>query len=48
MNDIYLFPGFRFGLGKDQKWYALGGAQFPVSGPQAYSWQPQFSLTRNY
>ena len=48
VNDIYLFPGFRFGLGQGEKWYALGGVQVPVSGPQAYDWQPQASLTRNY
>ena len=27
---------------------ALGGVNVPVSGPQAFAWQPQFSLTRNY
>jgi len=48
VNDIYLFPGMRFGLGKGEKWYVLGGVQVPVSGPQAYVWQPQLSLTRNY
>jgi len=48
VNDIYLFPGFRFGLGKGEKWYALGGVNVPVSGPQAFAWQPQFSITRNY
>ena len=48
VNDIYLFPGFRFGLGPGEKWYALGGVNVPVSGPQAFVWQPQVSLTRNY
>lgn len=48
VNDIYIFPGFRFGLGKGQKWYALGGVNVPVSGPQPYTWQPQLSITRNY
>jgi len=48
VNDIYVFPGFRFGLDNKEKWYALGGANVPVSGPQAYVWQPQFSITRNY
>ncbi len=36
VNDIYLFPGFRFGLGPGEKWYALGGVNVPVSGPQAF------------
>lgn len=48
VNDIYLFPGFRFGLDRKEKSYVLGGVQVPVSGPQAYDWQPQVSLTRNY
>jgi hypothetical protein len=48
VNDIYLFPGLRFGLGKPDTWYALFGVQVPVSGPQPYVWQPQFALTRNY
>ncbi len=48
VNDIYLFPGFRFGLDKTEKWYVLGGVNVPVSGPQAFVWQPQLSLTRNY
>jgi len=48
VNDIYLYPGFRFSLGKEQNWGILGGVQVPVSGPQAYDWQPQLSLTRLY
>ncbi len=48
VNDIYIFPGFRFGLDKSEKWYALGGVNVPVSGPQAFAYQPQFSITRNY
>jgi hypothetical protein len=48
VDDIYLFPGFRFGLGQGEKWYALGGVQVPVSGPRPYAWQPQFALTRNF
>lgn len=48
VNDVYLFPGFRFGLDEGRKWYVLGGVQAPVSGPQPYDWQPQFSLTRRY
>ena len=45
VDDIYLFPGFRFSLDKKDKLAVLGGAQVPVSGPQAYAWQPQASLT---
>ena len=48
LNDVYIHPGFRFGLDRAQKWYALGGVNVPVSGPQAYVWQPQFEITRNY
>jgi hypothetical protein len=48
VDDIYLFPGLRFGLDKDHKWYILGGVQVPVSGPQPYGWQPQCSVTRIY
>jgi hypothetical protein len=46
VDDIYLFPGLRFGVGQSGKWYILGGVQVPVSGPQPYSWQQQLSLTR--
>ena len=48
LSDAYVLPGMRFGLGKDQKWYALGGIQVPLSGPRPFSWQPQFTLTRYY
>jgi hypothetical protein len=48
ISDVYIIPGFRFGLDKDQKWYVLGGVQVPVSGPHPYDWQPNFSLVRNY
>jgi len=48
VNDIYLYPGFRWAMGKEEKWGILGGVQIPVSGPQAYAFQPQFSLTRVY
>lgn len=34
INDISLYPGFRFSAGKDGKWGILGGAQIPVSGPR--------------
>lgn len=45
VNDIYLLPGFRFSLDKKDKLAVLSGFQIPVSGPRAYAWQPQFSLT---
>lgn len=45
INDVYIFPGMRFSLDKEDKLAFLGGVQVPVSGPQAYAWQPQFSLT---
>ncbi|QEH34792.1 hypothetical protein OJF2_33340 [Aquisphaera giovannonii] len=45
VDDIYLFPGMRFSLDKKDKLAVLTGVQVPVSGPQAYVWQPQFSLT---
>jgi hypothetical protein len=48
ISDVYLIPGLRFGLDKDQKWYVLSGVQVPVSGPHPYDWQPNFSLVRNY
>ena len=48
LTDVYIGPGFRFGFGPDQKWYAIGALQIPVSGPRPYDWQPGFSLIRNY
>ncbi len=48
VNEVYIHPGTRFGLDKKEQWYFLGGVQVPVSGPQAYVWQPQVSITRNY
>jgi hypothetical protein len=48
INEIYLLPGFRCGLGSGQRWYAMGGIEVPVSSPHPYDWQPNFSLVRNY
>ena len=48
ISDVYIIPGVRFGLDKNQKWYGLAGVQVPVSGPHPYDWQPNFSLVRNY
>jgi hypothetical protein len=48
ITDVYIAPGIRFGLDRDQKWYALAAMQVPVSGPHPYDWQPNFALVRNY
>ena len=48
ITDVYIAPGIRFGLDRDQKWYVLGAIQVPLSGPQPYAWQPSFVLLRNY
>src|SRR6516165_1572921 len=48
ITEVYLAPGLRFGLDRDQKWYALATMQVPVSGPHPYDWQPNFALVRNY
>jgi hypothetical protein len=48
ITDVYISPGIRFGLDRDQNWYVLGAAMIPVSGPHPYAWQPMFSLVRNY
>jgi hypothetical protein len=48
ITDVYISPGVRFGLDRDQKWYALGVLQVPVSGPQPYAFQLDFAVARNY
>jgi hypothetical protein len=48
ITEVYIAPGARFGLDRDQKWYALGAIEVPVSGPHPFDWQPQFALVRNY
>jgi hypothetical protein len=48
ISDVYIAPGLRFGLDRDQKWYVLGAIQVPVSGPHPYDWQPNFGLVRTY
>jgi hypothetical protein len=48
ITDVYIAPGIRFGLDRDQKWYVLGAIQVPVSGPQPYDWLSSFALLRNY
>ncbi len=48
VNDVYLFPGTRFGLDNQQKWYAMAGVQVPVTGPQPFGWQMLFAISRTY
>jgi hypothetical protein len=48
ITDVYISPGVRFGLDCDQKWYALGVLQVPVSGPQPYAFQLDLAVARNY
>jgi hypothetical protein len=48
ITDLYIAPGLRFGLDRDQKWYVIGAIHVPVSGPQPYDWQSSFALLRNY
>jgi hypothetical protein len=48
ITDVYIAPGIRFGLDREQKWYTLAAIQVPLTGPHPYDWQPQFSLVRNY
>jgi hypothetical protein len=45
VQDVYIFPGTRFSLDEKDKLGVNFGVQVPVSGPQAYVWQPQFNLT---
>ena len=45
VNDVYIFPGMRFSFDEKDKLGVNFGVQVPVSGPQAYAWQPQFNLT---
>ena len=48
ITDVYIAPGVRFGLDHEQKWYALGVLQVPVSGPQPYAFQLDLAVARNY
>jgi hypothetical protein len=48
ISDVYIQPGLRFGLDKDQKWYVMGSIIAPVSGPHPYAWQPSAALIWNY
>jgi hypothetical protein len=48
ITDVYIAPGIRFSLDRDQKWSVLAGIQVPVTGPHPYDWQPSFALVRTY
>ena len=48
ISDVYIAPGFRFGLDRAHKWYALGAIEVPVANPHPYAWQPNFALARTY
>ena len=48
VTDIYIFPGIRTGLGEADRWAAQFAMNIPVSGPQPYAWQPQFSLIKQW
>jgi hypothetical protein len=48
ITEVYISPGVRFGLDRDQKWYALGVLQVPVSGPRPYAFQLDLAVARNY
>ena len=48
ITDVYISPGIRFGLDRDQKWYVLAAIQIPVTGPHPYALQPNFGLARSF
>jgi len=48
ISEVYIAPGLRFGLDRDQKWYVLGATQVPVSAPHPYDWQLNLAVARNY
>lgn len=48
ITDVYIAPGLRFALDREQKWYALGCVFIPVAGPQPYAWQSMFALARTF
>lgn len=48
ITDVYIAPGLRFALDREQKWYVLGCALIPVAGPQPYAWQSMFALARTF
>jgi hypothetical protein len=48
ITDVYIAPGFRFGLDKDLNWSVLGAVQVPVSTHHPYDWQPNIALVRSY
>lgn len=48
VTDVYVGPGARFGMGKDQKLAVSFAVQAPVTGPQSYAWQPSISALMKY
>jgi hypothetical protein len=48
ITEVYVAPGIRFGLDRENKWFALAAIQVPVAGPQPYAFQTNFALARNY
>lgn len=48
ITDVYITPGFRFCLDRDENWSVLTAVQVPVSGPHPYDWQLNLALVRNY
>lgn len=48
VTDLYVGPGIRFGMGKEQKLAISCAVQAPVTGPQTYAWQPSFSAIMKY
>jgi hypothetical protein len=48
ITDVYIAPGLRFGLDRNERWFVLGAIQVPVSGPRPYAFQPNLALSRNF
>jgi hypothetical protein len=48
ITEVYVAPGLRFGLDRNDRWYALGAIQVPVAGPHPYAYQLNLGLSRNY
>lgn len=48
VTDVYVGPGIRFGVGKQQKGAFTFAVETPVSGPRTYLWQPNASFILKY
>lgn len=48
VTDVYVGPGIRFGVGKQQKGAFSFAVETPVSGPRTYIWQPNASFILKY